>query len=61
MSRRPREIKPGYCYHVTTRCNNRKFCLTYHGCRQVFIYGLKKALEKFKFKLYSLCIMSNQN
>ncbi len=25
----------------------------------MFLYALKKALEKFKFKLYALCIMSN--
>jgi REP element-mobilizing transposase RayT len=25
----------------------------------VFLYALKKALEKYNFKLYALCIMSN--
>ncbi|WP_088242359.1 transposase [Calothrix rhizosoleniae] len=59
MSRKPRDIKPGYCYHITTRCNNREFRLTRHECRQVFLYALKKAIAKFKFKLYGLCIMSN--
>ena len=28
-------------------------------CRQVFLFALKKALDKFGFKLYALCIMSN--
>ena len=59
MSRQPRTIQLGYCYHVTTRCNNREFRLTRWECRKVFLYALKKALEKFKFKLYALCIMSN--
>ena len=27
--------------------------------RQVFLYILKKAIEKYDFKLYSICIMSN--
>jgi putative transposase len=59
MPRKPRELKPGYCYHVTTRCNNREFKLLRHECREVFIYVLKKAITKFQFKLYALCIMSN--
>ena len=59
MPRKPRELKSGYCYHVTVRCNNREFRLTRHECRQVFLYALKKALEKYQFKLYAVCIMSN--
>ena len=59
MPRPPRDLKPGYCYHVTIRCNNREFRLTRHECREVFLYAIKKAQEKFKFKLYALCIMSN--
>lgn len=48
-----------YCYHITTRCNNREFRLTRLECRQIFLYLLKKAILKYDFKLYSLCIMSN--
>ncbi|AKG22104.1 transposase [Calothrix sp. 336/3] len=59
MSRLPREIKPGYSYHITTRCNNREFHLNRHQCREVFLYAIKKAQEKYGFKLYALCIMSN--
>ncbi len=59
MSRAKRDLKSGYCYHITTRCNNREFRLTRHECRQVFIYTLKKAIAKFEFKLYGMCIMSN--
>ncbi|MDB9361178.1 transposase [Nodularia spumigena CS-588/02] len=59
MSRKPGNLKPEYCYHVTTRCNNREFRLTRNECREVFIYAIKKALDKFGFKLYALCIMSN--
>ncbi|MEH2456497.1 transposase [Nostoc sp.] len=59
MPRKPRNFQAGYSYHITTRCNNREFQLTRHECRQVFLYALKKALGKFQFKLYGLCIMSN--
>ncbi len=48
-----------YSYHITTRCNNREFRLTRLECRQVFLYILKKAILKYGFKLYCLCIMSN--
>ena len=59
MSRPKRELIPGHSYHVTVRCNNREFRLTRLECRQVLLYAIKKALEKYKFKLYALCIMSN--
>ena len=59
MPRQPRQIKPDYCYHITTRCNNREFKLSRRECREVFLYAIKKAIDKFKFKLYALCIMSN--
>ena len=59
MPRQPRQLLPGYSYHVTSRCNNREFRLTRLECRQVFLFALKKVLDKFCFKLYALCIMSN--
>jgi putative transposase len=59
MARQPRQLVSGFCYHVTTRCNNREFCLYRRECREVFIYVIKQATEKFRFKLYGLCIMSN--
>ena len=59
ITRLPRELKPGYCYHITTRCNNREFKLIHHKCREVFLYALQKAIAKYQFKLYALCIMSN--
>ena len=59
MPRPKRDLIPGYTYHITTRCNNREFQLTRHECRQVFLYTLKKALAKFQFQLYAICIMSN--
>ena len=49
----------GYCYHITVRCNNRDFRLTRLECREVLLYAIKRAQEKFGFKLYGLCIMSN--
>jgi putative transposase len=59
MPRLPRNLQPNYCYHITTRCNNREFRLTRLECREVLLYAIKKALQKYDFKLYALCIMSN--
>ncbi|WP_375335929.1 transposase [Microcoleus sp. FACHB-831] len=59
VPRQPRELKPEYCYHITTRCNSREFRLTRLECRQMLIYAIKKARDKYGFKLYALCIMSN--
>ena len=59
MSRQPRNFQRGFSYHVTTRCNNREFNLAQRECREVFLYAIKKALDKYGFKLYALCILSN--
>lgn len=59
MSRPKRIFKPNYCYHVTARCNSREFRLIRRECKEVLLFTLKKAIEKFQFKLYGLCIMSN--
>ncbi|MEH2335252.1 transposase [Nostoc sp.] len=59
MSRKPRNFQIGETYHITTRCNNREFKLQRWECREVFLYAIKQALDKFKFKLYAVCIMSN--
>ncbi len=54
MPRKPRELKPGFGYHVTTRCNNREFKLLRHECREVFIYALNRAIAKYNFKVLIL-------
>jgi putative transposase len=59
MPRLLRQIKSGYAYHVTMRCNNREFRLIRQECRQVLLYALQKCQMKYGFKLYALCIMSN--
>lgn len=48
-----------YCYHVTMRCNNREFKLVRLECREVLLYALNQCKEKYAFKLYGICIMSN--
>lgn len=59
MPRPKRKFTPGYSYHVTVRCNNREFRLTRLECKKVLLYALQKAVQKYEFQLYALCIMSN--
>jgi putative transposase len=57
--RKVRSFFSGNCYHVTVRCNNREFKLTRQECREVLLYALNQCKEKYGFKLYGICIMSN--
>ncbi len=59
MARSPRQISENYCYHITVRCNNREFRLTSFECREVLLFAIQRCQEKFGFKLYGICIMSN--
>ncbi|MEM6252364.1 MAG: transposase [Cyanobacteria bacterium P01_D01_bin.156] len=59
MARKLRDLRPNLCCHVTIRCNNREFRLTRYECRSVLLYALQKCREKYGFRLYALCIMSN--
>lgn len=59
MSRPPRHLPPNHCHHITVRCNNRDFRLVRDECREVLLYAINKCQEKYGFKLYALCIMSN--
>jgi len=53
MPRALRDLQPGFCDHVTVRCNNREFRLSDHACREVLLDAIKMGLEKYGFKLYA--------
>lgn len=59
MGRLAREFKADHSYHITTRCNNREFNLARREIRETFLHIIKKAQDKYHFKLYGLCIMLN--
>ena len=59
MGRSCRSFQAGYCYHITTRCNNREFRLIARACRELLLFAIRRCQEKFQFRLYGLCIMSN--
>jgi len=43
MPRPLRELKPDFCYQITTRCNNGEFRLIRDECREVLLYALPSA------------------
>ena len=56
--RKIRSFLSKYCYHIT-RCNNREFKLVRAECREVLLYAIDKCKQKYNFKLYGICVMSN--
>lgn len=59
MPRRPRNLQPNACYHITTRCNNRDFRLTQFVCKEIVLFAIKRCQDIYRFKIYGLCVMSN--
>ncbi|MEB3233357.1 MAG: hypothetical protein VKJ64_20280 [Leptolyngbyaceae bacterium] len=40
MGRPLRKLQPGYCYHITVRCNNREFRLNRVDCKDTLLYAI---------------------
>ncbi len=59
MPRPPRVLKDHHSYHVTVRCNNRRFDLQRPAFRKLLLYVVARAKAKFAFKLSAVCVMSN--
>ncbi len=57
--RKTREINNGAIYHVVARANRGEFILDSPSSKEMFINVLKRAKEKYPFKLKHFCIMSN--
>ncbi|MDH3605228.1 MAG: transposase, partial [Candidatus Tectomicrobia bacterium] len=57
MARPVRSLQPDFTYHITMRCNNRRFNLNRKACREVLLYAIERAQSKYSFTLYALCIM----
>ncbi len=57
--RKTREIRNGAMYHVVARANRGEFLLDSPLCKEMFLDILKRAKEKYPFKLKHFCIMSN--
>ena len=59
MPRANRYILPGYTYHLTHRCHNRKFLLRYRIDKIKYCALLRKAIRKHRISLFAFCVTSN--
>lgn len=59
MARAKRLLPKGCCFHITLRFNNRQFLITKKTRKDLILAIIHKAKNKFSFKLYGICLMSN--
>ena len=59
MARKPRIHYEGALYHVITRGNNKEKVFEGENEKEEYLRIIKKYKERYKFKLYSYCIMDN--
>ena len=59
MTRLPRQLLDGGCYHLIARGNNRQFLLTEEAAFRYFLDLLARAKARYPAKLYHYCLMSN--
>ena len=59
MPRANRYILPGYTYHLTHRCHNRKFLLRCRTDRIEYWHRLRKNVRIHRISLFDFCITSN--
>jgi putative transposase len=59
MPRSNRYILPGYIYHLTHRCHDRKFLLKCRLDRVEYCARLRDAVRKHRISLLDYCVTSN--
>ena len=59
MARKLRVQMPGLTYHITSRCIEWRKMLEEEYFKACFVEILRKAKEKYRFKLIAYCIMDN--
>ncbi|GAB1482528.1 hypothetical protein MASR2M78_13440 [Treponema sp.] len=57
--RKPRRLVKGACYHVGARVNHQEFRLDDDETKQLLLDVIKRAKEKYPFKMKNFTIMSN--
>ncbi len=59
MGRRPRPVEDGLVFHALNRGNNRADVFADDGDRQAFLDALAKTKERYPFRLFGYCLMTN--
>jgi putative transposase len=57
--RKPRQLQDGACYHVTARANRKEMILSTSAVKELFLSVVKRAKNKYDFRLENFCIMGN--
>ena len=59
MPRSNRYLLPGYLYHLTHRCHDRRFLLQFGVDRSEYRERLRLALQQYRISLFAYCVTSN--
>jgi hypothetical protein len=59
MARRRRHLPQGHSFHITLRCTSRAFPISNAMRRYVPLAALEKAMQKYPFHLYGICLKAN--
>ncbi len=57
--RKPRELQDGARYHVTARANRKEMILDSGSMKELFLSVVKRAKQKYRFRIENFCIMGN--
>jgi putative transposase len=57
--RKPRELRIGARYHVTARVNRKEMIFDDDTMKALFLRTVKRAKEKYNFRIENFCIMGN--
>lgn len=59
MPRAKRYFLPGYAWHITHRCHDRKFLLKFNRDKKRWLYWLHKARKRFDLQILNYAVTSN--
>lgn len=57
--RKPRLLKKGALYHVTARANRKEMIFDSKGIGDLFLQVVRRAKQKYDFRIENFCIMGN--
>jgi putative transposase len=59
MPRSNRYVQPGYVYHLTHRCHDRKFLLQHRADRMEYRLRIRDAVRIYRVSLFDFCVTCN--
>lgn len=59
MPNASRYLEPGYTYHLTHRCHDRRFLLKFARDRDMYRRWLREGARRYRVPVYNYCVTSN--